>query len=243
MKPVNLIPPEDRRGDRAPARTGAVPYVIVAGLAVALLAVTAMVMFGNQVSERENTLATLEGRVAATSAQAQALQPYVEFDALASARQETVTSLAQSRFDWERVLRELALVIPDNVWLTDAVAAVAPTSSDGAAEASIAGPSMTLTGCGVSHEAVADFVAALRDIDGVTRIGISSSERPGAGEDTSAGGGVAGGGTSADCRTRDMIAKFEIVAAFDGVPVATAAPEAAPQADATAAVPTGGETE
>jgi Tfp pilus assembly protein PilN len=238
MRPVNLIPPEDRRGDRAPARTGAIPYVIVAGLAVALLAVTAMVMFGNQVSERENTLASLEGQAAATSAQAEALQPYVEFDALASARQETVTSLAQSRFDWERVLRELALVIPDDVWLTDAIAAAAPASSDGAAEASIAGPSMTLTGCGVSHEAVADFVAALRDIDGVTRIGISSSERGESSADTSAAGGGAG-----DCRTRDMIAKFEIVAAFDGVAVVAAPTEAVPPVDATAAAPAGGEAE
>jgi Tfp pilus assembly protein PilN len=244
MKPVNLIPPEDRRGDRAPARTGAIPYVIVAGLAVALLAVTAMVMFGNQVSERENTLATLEGQAAATSAQAEALQPYVEFDALASARQETVTSLAQSRFDWERVLRELALVIPDDVWLTDAVAAAAPASSaEATTDTSIAGPSMTLTGCGVSHEAVADFVAALRDIDGVTRIGISSSERPEGADDTSAAGGATDSGASADCRTRDMIAKFEIIAAFDGVPVVATGAEVAAPIDATAATPVGGEAE
>ena len=36
------------------------------------------------------------------------------------------TSLAQSRFDWERVLRELAIVIPEDVWLTNLTATVSP---------------------------------------------------------------------------------------------------------------------
>ena len=29
-----------------------------------------------------------------------------------------MTSLADSRFDWERVMRELALILPGDVWLT-----------------------------------------------------------------------------------------------------------------------------
>ena len=31
MRPVNLIPPEERRGDHAPLRAGALSYVIVGG--------------------------------------------------------------------------------------------------------------------------------------------------------------------------------------------------------------------
>ena len=242
MRPVNLIPPEDRRGDRAPARTGAIPYVILTTLAVALIAVTAMVMLGNQVSDREGTIATLQAEEAAISGKADALRPYVEFGELAAARDATVTSLAQSRFDWERVLRELALVIPDDVWLTQAVGAAAPTDSAAAgADASITGPSLALTGCGADHEAVAEFVAALRDIDGVTRVGIASSERPEPTEDTSApGSGSGAGGGEEECRTRDLIAKFEITAAFDGVPVAVAPTEAEAPVAATAA---GGEAQ
>ena len=41
MRPVNLIPPEARRGEKAPMRTGALSYVIVAVLAAALVGVTA----------------------------------------------------------------------------------------------------------------------------------------------------------------------------------------------------------
>ena len=39
---------------------------------------------------------------------------------------QTVSSLAQSRFDWERVLRELSLVIPEDVWLVKVTGTVSP---------------------------------------------------------------------------------------------------------------------
>ena len=253
MRPVNLIPPEQRRGERAPLRTGALPYIILGALAAMLLAVTALVLTGNQVSEREAKLASLEVEQSAIATRAEALSSYAEFAALSEARDATVTSLAQSRFDWERVLRELALVIPDDVWLTQAVGTVSPavTLQGGSGtpnRAEIAGPALELIGCGASHEAVAGFVAVLRDIDGVTRVGIASSERnaPQA-EDTSADGATAAGGdpsTSGDCRTEDFIARFEIVLAFDAVP-APAAPEAAPAPGTTPApgTPTSGSAE
>ena len=50
-------------------------------------------------------------------ARAAELAPYGEFASLEQARAETVSSLAQSRFDWERVLNELALVMPERVTL------------------------------------------------------------------------------------------------------------------------------
>ena len=64
MRPVNLIPPEDRRGEKAPMRTGALSYVIVAVLAVALLAVTGLVLTSNQVSDRKAEKSGLESQLA-----------------------------------------------------------------------------------------------------------------------------------------------------------------------------------
>ncbi len=232
MRPVNLIPPEDRRGDRAPLRTGALPYVVIGALAVALVLVTFMTLTSNQISDRESEVTVLEAREAEATARAEALAPYAEFAALSQARDATVTSLAQSRFDWERVLRELAFVIPDDVWLTDATGTVDPNVQiEGSTVIQgrdlIAGPALELIGCGASQDAVAGFIAALRDIDGVTRVGVASSLRPEPTEDTSASGSAnAASDAGADCRTRDFIAKFEIIAAFDAVPVAPA-PEAA----------------
>ena len=43
MRPVNLIPPEERRGSTAPSRTGVLSYLVVGVLAVVLVAVSAIV--------------------------------------------------------------------------------------------------------------------------------------------------------------------------------------------------------
>jgi Tfp pilus assembly protein PilN len=221
MRPVNLIPADKRRGDRAQLRTGVLPYVIVAALAVALVLVTLMTLTSSKIADREAEVASLEAQEAAAVARAEALRPYAEFAAMSVKRDATVTSLAQSRFDWERVLRELALVIPDDVWLTEgtgtansSVQIEGATAIEGRDE--VAGPALELIGCGANQKAVAGFLAALRDIDGVTRVGLSASERVSG--DTSIGSGAVSAGADADCRTRDAIAKFEIIVAFDAVP-------------------------
>src|SRR5690606_38115682 len=105
---LNLIPPEERQGDRAPLRRGPLAYVLVGGLAATLVAVMALVMFSNSVTEKQNQLDALEAQKAAVTADAQALAPYAQFASMQAAREATIVSLADSRFDWERVLRELA---------------------------------------------------------------------------------------------------------------------------------------
>jgi Tfp pilus assembly protein PilN len=238
VRPVNLIPPEARRGEKAPMRTGVLSYVIVAVLAVALLGVTGVVLTNNQISDREAEKFGLESQVAEAEAQARRVSSFANFASLQQAREQTVSTLAQSRFDWERVLRELAIVIPEDVWLTNLTATVSPevqlgdsgSSSSSAVSGldSVQGPALQMEGCGDGHEAVARFLAALRDIDGVTRVSVLSSDRPdpsSATEGSSAGAAGSGGGASGDCATRDFISKFSIVAAFDAVQI-SATPEA-----------------
>jgi Tfp pilus assembly protein PilN len=218
VRPVNLVPPEERRGERSPARTGPAVYGFVGLLAVGVIAVTMVVMTNNDISESNAQIADLEAQEQAATAEANRLAAFAEFATVQEAREATVSTLARSRFDWERVLNELALIIPSNVWLTDVTATVAPAvalsgGADSDLRSGIAGPALSLVGCGVSHEAVAEFAAALEDIDGVTRVGVSGSALAGA------SGGSAGG---TDCRTRDFIASFTMVAAFDAVQVDTA---------------------
>jgi Tfp pilus assembly protein PilN len=233
MRPVNLIPPEARRGEKAPMRTGALSYVIVAVLAVALLGVTGAVLTNNQVSDRKAEKSGLESELAEAQAQARRVSSYADFASLQQAREQTVATLAQSRFDWERVLRELAIVIPEDVWLTQLTATVSPavqlSDSDSSSSSSssvsgldsVQGPSLQMEGCGDGHEAVARFLAALRDIDGVTRVSVLNSDRPDPSSATegSSTGTSDSGGVSGDCATRDFISKFGIVAAFDAVQI------------------------
>ncbi len=106
---------------------------------------------------------------------------------------------------------------------------------------SIAGPALELSGCAAGQEAVAGFVTALKDIDGVTRVGVQSSEL--ADEESGAGSrpaAEAGRQAATTAARANFIAKFEIVVAFDAAPVPAAegegeaAPEAAPGSGAGA---------
>jgi Tfp pilus assembly protein PilN len=246
MRPVNLIPVEERRGEHAPMRSGPLVYIVVGALVAALAGVTALVLTGNEIADRKAEAAQLRQEDAAVKARAQKLAAYTQFRALRDQRVATVTSLADSRFDWERVMRELSLVLPSDVWLTDLTATSAPGvsvgsgSSGGGSESSasgmrgsIAGPAIEMAGCANGQEGVAGFVTALKDIDGVTRVGVQSSALPDAGSAASgAEGGGSGAGGSTDCRTRGFIAEFQIVVAFDAAPIPAGAgtEEVAPEA-------------
>jgi Tfp pilus assembly protein PilN len=235
VRPVNLIPPEDRRGEQAPLRTGPLVYIVLGALVAVLVGVVALVLTDNQISERKDEVAKLKREDAAAAARATRLASYTRFRSLSEQRVETVQSLADSRFDWERVMRELSLVLPGDVWLVSLTGSATPDtsvsgggsggSSGAGLRSSIPGPALELVGCATGQEAVAGFVAALKDVDGVTRVGVQSSElaEPKGGEGGGASGssGSGDGGTSDECRTRAFIAKFEIVVAFDAAPIPT----------------------
>src|SRR5664279_4151091 len=106
MRPVNLIPKEERR-DRSVSRTGPLAYIVVAGLVLLLAGVAVLVTSSNQISERESELATLTARKAVVQAKADQLAPYAKFQAVERQRTATISELADSRFDWPRVIREL----------------------------------------------------------------------------------------------------------------------------------------
>jgi Tfp pilus assembly protein PilN len=218
MRPVNLIPPEERRGERGPMRTGPLPYLLVGALVAVLVAVTALVITDNQISDRKGEVAQLKREDAVATVRAERLAAYTQFQALREQRAATVSSLANSRFDWERVMRELALILPHDVWLQSIEASASAGSSKGGGSGSggsslsgsISGPSLAISGCATGQDAVAGFVTALKDIDGVTRVGIESSEVAEQGE---GGGGSSGSG--GECGP----ASFSLVVAFDAAPL------------------------
>lgn len=224
MRPVNLLPPDLRAGARAPMRTGPLPYIVVGALVAVLVGIALLITTGNQVSERKSEVAQLKREDAAATQEAKRLAAYTQFQALHEQRLTTIASLADSRFDWERVMRELSLVLPHDVWLTELSASASPESSSGESggnlRKAVAGPALELQGCATGQDAVAGFVTALKDIDGVTRVGVESSELSAQEE----GSGSSEGGSSSEsggeeCQTRKWIAKFSIVVAFDAAPI------------------------
>ncbi len=235
MRPVNLIPADQRRGERAAMRSGPVAYILVGALVIALAGVTMLVITENQISSRKTQVTQLRRENAVARVRASRLAAFTQFQKVHDARIATVTSLADSRFAWERVMRELALVLPHDVWLTNLTATDNPQVTPGGASsiplrASVPGPALGLVGCAKSQTAVAGFVQALKDIEGVTRVGVQISALGG---ETGGGGSansgsatpVEGSSASAACE-RESYAQFQIVAAFDAAPVPNTASSA-----------------
>lgn len=213
MRPVNLIPPEERPGSRKPLRSGPLAYIVVGALAAAVIAITMLVVTENSVSDKEAEVTRLQAEQAQITAKTQSLSAYTQFATVREQRLATVTELADSRFDWARILHELSLVTPADVHLTSLAGSVSPGAgtAGGAGvglRAQISGPALEMAGCTTSQAAVAAFVEALKDIDGVTRVGFQGASTSSEGNATSAGSCGAG-----------STAQFQLVAAFDAAPV------------------------
>ena len=127
MRPVNLIPPEERAGARKPMRGGPLAYIIVGALAAAVIGVAALAVTSNQISDSKAEIATLEEERTSGGSTCQrsgCLHPIPH--RCSEQRTATIASLADSRFDWQRVMRELSLILPSNVWLTTLSGTVRP---------------------------------------------------------------------------------------------------------------------
>jgi Tfp pilus assembly protein PilN len=220
VRAVNLIPRDQRRGGGGGpgGRTGSAVYILLGVLGALVLAMSVYVLTGNQVNSRKGEVAKVNQEATALEQQAAALKPYSQFATLSKSRLETVTSLADSRFNWERAMRDLARALPDDVWLTSLVGTVAPGvtleggggGSTGSLRSAVTMPAIELVGCTESQSSVSRVMARLRTMRGVQRVSLASSEKA---EGTAGGGG---GGSTADCRNgSSQFPQFELVIFFD----------------------------
>ncbi len=252
MKAVNLIPVEERRGGASAARTPT--YGVLGVLGLLLVAVTASVVLSNQIGERKADLAREQGRAAAAQTRVESLKPYVAFSELSQKRVQTVTQLAQTRFDWEGTMHDLARVVGGNVWITNFTGTVAPGVDIGSAgsggdtaavRSSLSDPAVELSGCATSNGEVARFVSRLRAMNSVTRVTIVGATKSDTATPQSApapgGSPAAGGGSSSsggDCTEgSDRYPVFGLVIFFKPLPGGAAVPAAAGAAPATTPAP------
>lgn len=247
MRAVNLIPGDAGRAGGGAGASGA--WLLIGGLALLVAFVLAIVLTNNTVVERRAEAASLQTQVRTAQAQAEAMRPYREFAALAETRVQTVRQLGAARFDWHRAFRDLAQVMPENVWLSSLLGTVTSgVSVEGAGSGStstmrtaLPNPAIEMTGCTTGQQQVARLISRLRLMDGVADValaesakedddgGQSSGAAPGAGSDTGSG----------DCRHGDpTIPQFDVVVFFDPIPAPPSPPSAQPGTATEAAATT-----
>lgn len=142
MKAVNLIPRAERRGTSAISRSGGGAYLVLGTLAALVLMMSVYALEGNRIGSKKAEAVQANQEAAALEAKAAELAQYSTFAQLKDKRFETVSSIANSRFDWSNTLHDLARVIPPNTWLTTLRGTVSPgvNVEGGGAETPLEGP-------------------------------------------------------------------------------------------------------
>ena len=105
MRPVNLIPVEDRRGGQAPLRSGPLAYILLGALVALLVGVTALVLTSNQISEKESEIVTLEAEDSRAEAQATVTRELEHQTVSPEMREKLI--LAEQQYLFEMAHREV----------------------------------------------------------------------------------------------------------------------------------------
>ena len=180
MKAVNLIPSEQRRATPSGERAGGA-YVVLGVLGVLLVMAVLYVLTANGVNENRTKAQEASQKADALEARAAQLASYTDFTSIKDQRLAAVMAAARTRFDWERLMREVAHVMPRGSWLYTTQASVAgdPDSISAAAGATAAptGPSATFVGCTPEQSEVAKILVRLRQMHRVTDVTLKESVR------------------------------------------------------------------
>jgi Tfp pilus assembly protein PilN len=211
MRAVNLLP-EQHRHARSGSGEGQAARVLL-GVLAALVAMAAVyALTANQVNSRKSDSAAATQEAKELEARANALGPFGDFARVRQNRLASVRSLAGIRFDWERLMREVARVVPPGSWLTQANASVTgELTSDGgsstpAASTGKAGqPAANFVGCAPRQSEVAKLMVRLRRLYRVTDVSLNESARESDGEAASVG-------------TCGSHLKFDVTATFGSAP-------------------------
>ena len=171
MRAVNLLPRDEPKRSFAAKRGVVFGGIGGAALATAVLA-SMTISAGGSVTSKQEELDALRAQIAAIPATP--VDDSSSDEALAAEKGARVSALSAAlagRVAWDRVLRQVSLVLPEDVWLTNLVAAV-PDATQAAAP----GTGFTLTGATYSQNGVARFLSRLAVIPDLANVRLQSSQ-------------------------------------------------------------------
>jgi Tfp pilus assembly protein PilN len=179
MRAVNLLPRDEAKRSFEANRGVVFGGVGGAALATAVLA-SMMISAGGAASSKQQELDGVRAQIAAIPT-----VPVIDTskeDALAAEKGARIGALSAAlggRIAWDRVLRQVSLVLPEDVWLTSlsaSAASAAAAPAPDATQAAAAGSGFTLTGATYSQNGVARFLSRLAVIPDLANVRLQSSQ-------------------------------------------------------------------
>lgn len=164
MRAFNLLPRDEVRAVKEGA-SSPLPQVLVALAGVLVFAALAALylMAGTDVTAKKGQVEDLRAELAAYQATAQ--KPSLEDKSAALAAEEVgrtnaLASALGKRLAWDRLLREIALVIPDEVSVSQ-IQGSSPAAATTASADGLAVTNLTIIGTTADQASVAEFMARL----------------------------------------------------------------------------------
>ncbi len=183
MKPVNLIPSEQRRARPSGEGSGRA-YAIIGLLGVLLAMAVAYVLTTNDLNASTTRAQEAKQEADALEARAAAMASFTDFAAIKQQRLTSVITTAQTRFDWERLMHEVSLIMPPGSWLKTTEASVSgdPATAGAAAAATATGqpsaplgPSATFVGCTRKQSEVATLMVRMGEMHRASDVKLNES--------------------------------------------------------------------
>ena len=182
MRAVNLLPRQQVQRKRE--RTNTVALGAGIGGAVVVLVLAAGFLLANRsVNRQRDALATARAVLAATPSHHVSAETNAFRSSILNQREQRSLALAAAigrRVAWDRILRRTALVLPDDVWLTNVTGtmpleptATTPTTTPSALPA--APTAFTLQGSTYSQAGVARLLARLQVVPDLTNVQLQTS--------------------------------------------------------------------
>jgi Tfp pilus assembly protein PilN len=186
MRAVNLLPREQLVQKRE-ARNPVVLVATIGGAVVVLALVAGFLLANRNVDRQQQALASARAMLTVTPAKKLSAQTQAFRSTVLTQREQRSLALASAlgdRVAWDRILRRLALVLPDDVWLTSLVgttplqAATSTTTSTTATTPSVLPPTataLTLQGYTYSQAGVARLLERLQVLPDLKNVQLTES--------------------------------------------------------------------
>ncbi len=155
MRAVNLLPRDDRRQRSTTVQNPLLIGGIAGTVLVTAILIASFLTASGGVADNQERRDAAQAQLAATPVPLPTAPGSTQLDQEKIARVGALSAALTGRLAWDRVLREISLVLPDDVWLTS-LSAQAPVASAPTAEAGF-----SINGRTYSHDGVARLLARL----------------------------------------------------------------------------------
>lgn len=170
MRAVNLLPRDDARAKSRQTKNPVLLGGVIATVAATAILAAAFLTVSAGVADKQERLDAAQSELDATPVPPPADNSATALQQERGQRVVALSTALARRVAWDRILREISLVLPEDVWLSS-LSAKAPS------EAADAPAGFTITGKTYSHDGVARLLARLAVVPHLSAVQLQHSAK------------------------------------------------------------------